>query len=117
ILMVGAMGLETFAARLDSYPHDKLAVVVGDRWDIQNLAIREGVRVLIVTGGLPIEPKTLEAAKKKGVSLISCPHDTATTAGLCRAAVAVRHMLNEEFLSMREDASLTSVKAHAAASG
>jgi manganese-dependent inorganic pyrophosphatase len=117
VLMVGAMGLETFAGRLEEYPREKLAVVVGDRWDIQNLAIREGVRVLIVTGGLAIESKTFDAAKKKGVSLISSPHDTATTAALCRAAVAVRHMLNEEFLSMREDASLSAVKANAAASG
>lgn len=117
ILMIGAMALETFAERLERYPHEKLAVVVGDRWDIQNLAIREGARVLIVTGGLPVEPKTLDAARKKQVSLISCPHDTATTAALCRAAVAVRHVLNEEFLSMREDASLVAVRAAAAASG
>lgn len=117
ILMIGAMGLESFAERLDNYQREKLAVVVGDRWDIQNLAIREGVRVLIVTGGLAVEPKTLEAAKKKGVNLISSPLDTATTAALCRAAVAVRHMLNEEFLSVREDESLAAVRAHATASG
>ena len=117
ILMIGAMSLESFAERLENYPREKLAVVVGDRLDIQNLAIREGVRVLIVTGGLGVEPKTLEMSKKKGVSLISSPHDTATTAALCRAAVAVRHMLNEDFLSMREDASLATVRASAAASG
>jgi len=117
ILMIGAMGLESFAERLENYPREKLAVVVGDRWDIQNLAIREGVRMLIVTGGLEIEPKTLEAARKKGVSLISSPHDTATTAALCRASVAVRHVLDEDFLSLREDASLVSVRASAAASG
>jgi manganese-dependent inorganic pyrophosphatase len=117
ILMIGAMGLESFAERLDRYPREKLAVVVGDRWDIQNLAIREGVRVLIVTGGLEVEPKTLDAARRQNVSLISSPHDTATTAGLCRAAVAVRHMLNEQFLSMREDAALAMVKSAAAASG
>lgn len=117
ILMIGAMGLESFAERLDNYQREKLAVVVGDRWDIQNLAIREGVRVLIVTGGLEIEPKTLDAAKRKGVALISSPHDTATTTALCRAAVAVRHMLNEEFLSVREDESLAAVRAHATASG
>jgi manganese-dependent inorganic pyrophosphatase len=117
ILMVGAMGLESFAERLERYPREKLAVVVGDRWDIQNLAIREGVRVLIVTGDLEVEPKTLNAAKMKNVTLISSPHDTATTAALCRAAVAVRHMLNEEFLSMREDATLVAVKALATSSG
>jgi manganese-dependent inorganic pyrophosphatase len=117
ILMIGAMSLESFAERLESYPREKLAVVVGDRRDIQNLAIREGVRVLIVTGGLGVEPKTLEKSKKKGVSLMSSPHDTATTAALCRAAVAVRHMVDEDFLSMREDASLATVRASAAASG
>jgi len=117
ILMIGAMGLESFAARLEKYPCEKLAVVVGDRWDIQNLAIREGARVLIVTGGLEVEPKTVEAARKKSVSLISSPHDTATTAALCRSAVAVRHMLDEDFLSMPEDASLAAVRASATASG
>jgi manganese-dependent inorganic pyrophosphatase len=116
-LMIGAMSLESFAERLDSYAVEKLAVVVGDRWDIQNLAIREGVRVLIATGGLKVEPKTLEAARKRNVSLISSPHDTATTASLCRASVVVRHMLNEKFLSLREDAPLAAVKASATASG
>ena len=65
ILMIGAMGLESFANRLEKYPPEKLCVVVGDRWDIQNVAIREGVRVMIVTGGITIEPKTIEAAREK----------------------------------------------------
>ena len=117
ILMVGAMGLDSFAERLERYPREKLAVVVGDRWDIQNLAIREGVQVLIVTGGLGVEKKTVEAARKNKVNLISSPHDTATTAALCRASIAVRHVLNEEFLALNEDASLEEVRARAAASG
>jgi manganese-dependent inorganic pyrophosphatase len=117
ILLIGAMAVETFAARLETLPREKLAVVAGDRWDIQNLAIREGVRVLIVTGGLQVEPKTLEAAQRNGVSVISCPHDTATTAALCRAAVAVRHMLDEEFLWFAEQASLTATRAAVTGSG
>jgi manganese-dependent inorganic pyrophosphatase len=117
ILMVGAMGLDSFAERLERYPREKLAVVVGDRWDIQNLAIREGVQVLIVTGGLGVEKKTVDAARKNKVNLISSPHDTATTAALCRASIAVRHVLNEEFLALNEDASLEEVRARAAASG
>jgi len=116
ILMIGAMEVESFAARLDKYPRERLAVVVGDRWDIQNLAIREGVRVVIVTGGLAVEPKTTQAAARSQVSLITCPHDTATTASLCRAAVLVRHVLDEEFVSFREDAPLGEVRILAAAS-
>ena len=116
-LMIGAMSLESFAERLDTFPREKLAVVVGDRWDIQNLAIREGVRVVIVTGGLKVEAKTIEAAQRKKVSLITSIHDTATTASLCRAAVAVRHVLNEEFLCFREHAPLAAVRDEATSSG
>ncbi|NDA68064.1 MAG: putative manganese-dependent inorganic diphosphatase, partial [Verrucomicrobia bacterium] len=116
VMMIGAMSLEAFAERLDTYPRDKLVVVVGDRWDIQNLAIRERVRLVIVTGGLHIEPKTIESAKKNEVSLIVSPHDTATTAMLCRGAISVSHMLHEHFLTFREDESLTDVQAVATAS-
>ncbi|HEY5040768.1 MAG TPA: putative manganese-dependent inorganic diphosphatase [Verrucomicrobiae bacterium] len=117
ILMIGAMGLESFAARLEKFPPEKSCVIVGDRADIQNVAIREGVRVLIVTGGLSVEPKIIEAARKKNVSVITSPHDTATTASLCRAAVAVRHVLNEEFLCFRENAPLAAVRDEAMSSG
>jgi len=117
ILMIGAMGLESFASRLEKFPPEKSCVIVGDRWDIQNVAIREGVRVVIVTGGITVEPKTLEAAQKKNVSVITSPHDTATTASLCRAAVAVRHVLNEEFLCFRENAPLAAVREEAMSSG
>jgi manganese-dependent inorganic pyrophosphatase len=116
-LMIGAMSLDSFAGRLETFERARLAVVVGDRWDIQNLAIREGVRVVIVTGGLKIESKTVEAAKRKQVSLISSPHDTATTAALCRSAVAVQHVLNEEFLCFREHAPLAAVREEATSSG
>jgi manganese-dependent inorganic pyrophosphatase len=116
ILMIGAMGLDTFSERLEHYPREKLAVVVGDRWDIQNLAIRERVRVLIVTGGLGLEPKTLEAAKRNQISVISSPHDTATTAALCRASIAVRHVLHENFLAFNEDTPLSDIRSRATAS-
>ena len=116
ILMIGAMGLDSFSERLDRYPREKLAVVVGDRWDIQNLAIREKVRVLIATGGLALEPKTLEAARRNQVSVISSPHDTATTAALCRASIAVHHVLHENFVALNESSPLSEVRSRATAS-
>ncbi len=117
ILMIGAMSLESFTARLEKFAPENLCVIVGDRWDIQNVAIREGVRVLIVTGGLAVEPKTVEAARKNNVSVISSPHDSATTASLCRAAVSVGHVLNEQFLCFRENAPLAAVRDEAMSSG
>ena len=103
ILTVGAMTVETFAKRLDDYPRDRLVVVVGDRWDIQNMAIREGVRLVIVTGNLPIEKATIEAARKNNVSLLLSPHDTATTAILCRSAITVDHLVEDQYLSFAHD--------------
>jgi manganese-dependent inorganic pyrophosphatase len=117
ILMISAMAIETFSQRLEHYPLDKLAVVTGDRTNVQEFAIRNGVRVLIVTGDLPVDPKIIESARQNRVSIITSPHDTLTTASLCRSAVAIRHMINEEFLSFREDSPLSAVRAEAAASG
>src|ERR1022692_2739041 len=117
IMVIGAMSLEAFAERLETFLREKLIVIVGDRQDIQETAIKESVRVLIVTGGLKMEKRLLEAAKRKQVSIISSPHDTATTAALCRAAVAVRHVLNEGFISFREHTSLAIVRDEATASG
>jgi manganese-dependent inorganic pyrophosphatase len=116
ILMIGAMKLESLAQRLEDFPPEKIAIVVGDRSDVQELAIRAGARLLIVTGGFEIEPQILAAAKSNRVSLIASPHDTSTTASLCRLAVAVRHMVHEKFLSLREDATLKEVKVEASAS-
>ncbi|HMP82402.1 MAG TPA: putative manganese-dependent inorganic diphosphatase, partial [Verrucomicrobiota bacterium] len=117
VLMIGAMAVETFTQRLHQYPVRSLAVVVGDRVDIQQTAIRAGVRVLIVTGGLVVSDEFMAAAKSANVAVISCPHDTATTSALSRASVAVRHMLNEQYLSLREDAVLSAVRGPATASG
>ena len=117
ILTIGAMGLDSFAERLERYPREKLAVVVGDRLEIQEVAIRERVRVLIVTGGLKIEERIIASARSNQVSVISSPHDTATTAALCRASIAVRHVLNEKFLTLRETAALADVRGQATASG
>ncbi len=117
IMLIGAMSVESFAKRLKTFLHDKVIVVVGDRQDIQYAAIREGVRVIIVTGGIEIEQDIIEAARRKHVSIISSPHDTATTSALSRAAVAVRNVLNEEFISFRENSPLTAAREEARTSG
>jgi len=116
ILMIGAMNLESFSHRLKKYPREKLVVVVGDRLEIQELAIREQARAIIVTGGLPVSQAMIDFATKHEVTLLSSPHDTATTAMLCRAAITVRHMIHEHFLAFRDDEPLQSIEAVAAAS-
>jgi len=116
VLMIGAMDVKSFAARLPRYPREKLVVVVGDRQDIQMLAVRERVRVVVVTGDLPVEPEVIDAARRNEVSLLLSPHDSATTAMLCRTAITVNHMMHEHFLAFHEDEPLSAVQRLAAAS-
>ncbi|HXJ59144.1 MAG TPA: putative manganese-dependent inorganic diphosphatase [Verrucomicrobiae bacterium] len=116
ILMIGAMNLESFARRLANYPPERLVVVVGDRLEIQDLAIREGVRAVVVTGGLSPSQSMVDFAAKQQVALLLSPHDTTTTAMLCRAAITVKHMIHEHFQSFREDEALASIEAIAAGS-
>ncbi|MEW6304421.1 MAG: putative manganese-dependent inorganic diphosphatase [Verrucomicrobiota bacterium] len=110
VLMIGAMGLESFSKRLTNYSRERILVVVGDRRDIQEQAIKEGVRAVVVTGGLPIDPAIVKLAKDKGVALLSSPHDSVTTASLCRAAITVKHVVHETFLTFDEGESLSSAQ-------
>ena len=116
ILMIGAMNAESFSQRLPKYPPDKLVVIVGDRWEIQIQAVRGRVRVVVVTGGLAVAPSIVEEARQNGVTLLISPHDTATTAMLCRTAITVKHMLHEHFLSFGEDEALSEIQDMAASS-
>ncbi len=116
VLMIGAMNRHSFAGRLPQYPCAKLVVIVGDRTEIQEQAVRARVRLIIVTGGLEVTSQIVEAARELGVSLMVSPHDTATTAMLCRTAVAVKHVAHERFLTFREEELLADVQGVAAAS-
>ena len=116
ILMVGAMSPESFMQRMRAYEREKLIVIIGDRRDIQSLAIREGVRVVLVTGGLAVDNAIIEEAKRHKVSLLISPHDSATTAMLSRASITVDHMIHRDFLSFRDDEKLNSVRNAASAS-
>lgn len=116
VLMVAAMKPSSFAARLPNYAPEKLVVVVGDREDIQRLAIEGRVRVVVITGGLEVSDELCHLARRNEVTLMISPHDSATTAMLCRASIAVERLLREDFLRFRDDERLADIQPIAAAS-
>ncbi len=116
VLMVGAMKAATFAERLATYSPEKLVVVVGDRDDIQRLAIGGRVRILVVTGGREVSLDICELARRNEVSLLLSPHDSATTCMLARSAIAVEHLLREDYLTFGEDEILSTIQRLAAES-
>lgn len=115
-LMVGAMDRESFLKRLTQYSPEKLIVLVGDRLEIQDVAIREKVRAVIITGDLPVSGSMEDYARKNEVTLLISPHDSVTSAMLCRAAISVSHMMHENLLFLYEDDPLEKTAKRAMAS-
>lgn len=106
ILIVAAMEIESFKRRLGRLDHAKAVLIVGDRNDIQKLAIEQNVPAVIVTGGLKVDEAILRAAEDHGTVIISSPHDTATTVLLARSAVRSGEMLDDTFLSVTPETPL-----------
>ena len=91
-LYVGAMAAETFQRHLAAADPTRAVVLTGDRSNIQRDAIAMGVRLLVVTGGLPVAAEMVAAARARGVSILSSPRDTAASALLARLSTPVRHL-------------------------
>lgn len=99
-LFIGAMAQGSFAARIEGFNPDKLMVVTGDRRSIQLAAIERGVRLLVVTGGLPVDPDVLALAAERGVVVISTELDTAATVSAARLATPVGLLAEPGFESV-----------------
>ncbi|MDQ3625457.1 MAG: DRTGG domain-containing protein, partial [Verrucomicrobiota bacterium] len=106
LLMVGAMRAESFAPRLECYKHERVVLFVGDRPQIQQLAIEARVFAIVVTGGLPIDEEFRAQARAADVTMISSPHDTATSVLLARGAVRVERMLEPDAVRFARDTPL-----------
>ena len=116
LLLVGAMGRESFKQRVLRYKGRRVVVILGDREEIQMEAIRAGAAALVVTGDIPLSAAVLEAAKKHGTTIATSPYDTATTVLLARGAVKVGHKLDSEFVSFSPETLLVTAREEAAAS-
>jgi manganese-dependent inorganic pyrophosphatase len=117
LLMVCAMAQDSFIPRLRLYRDKKVVLFVGDRPHIQELAIAERVHAIVVTGNLPISEEIRNAARSQKVTLISSPHDTATTVLLARGGVRVERMIQTEYLSFLSETPLEEARQKAAQSG
>ncbi|XHR28498.1 MAG: putative manganese-dependent inorganic diphosphatase [Chthoniobacteraceae bacterium] len=117
LLLVGAMGEESFKERVKRYAGRHVVLIVGDREEIQLTAIRSGVAALVVTGGKPVSEAVRAEAVRYAVTIATSPHDTATTVLMARGAVKVGRKLDGEFMSFSREALLEDVREEAASSG
>jgi len=99
-LYVGAMATATFHDKIAPLDSRRLILITGDRESIQRVGVEAGVRVLIVTGSLPIADDIVRRGRENGVTILSTPFDTATSAWLTRLATPVRCLVGDEFLQV-----------------
>ena len=99
-LFVGAMGEGSFASKISGFDPETLVVVTGDRRSIQLSSIERGVRLLVVTGGLPVDEEVVRLAEEKGVALLSTPLDTAATVSRARLSIPAGYLAEPHFESV-----------------
>jgi manganese-dependent inorganic pyrophosphatase len=97
MLMVGASTPETMRERIRKFPASTVVVLVGDRPEIQELAIQENAACLIVTGAFRVSVELAEEAEKAGVPIIETRHDTASAAQLARFSRPIGDALHDDF--------------------
>jgi len=109
---VAAMDLRSFGK---AYISDRdiaasSVIIVGDRYDIQQKSIQTGVRLLVITGGLAVEPDVVEMARQRGVSIIISPNDSATTSWLIRSARRIDDVIQPVKMTFSADEKLIQVR-------
>lgn len=109
-IYVGAMAAATFHRHLADANPGRAVVFTGDRYKVQRDAIAMGVRVLVVTGGLPVADDIVAAACERGVSLLVSPRDTAASVLLARLSTPVRHLADASIPTVGLDECVEEVK-------
>ena len=109
---VGAMDVKSFgkAAHSDGILPEQSIIIVGDRRDIQLRSIEMGVRLIVITGNLPVDEEIIRLAREKGVALVVSPYDTATSAWVVRSATKIDRLIDRKFASVSPDLRLSEVR-------
>ncbi len=105
-VLVGAMQAETMA----DYIEPGCLVVLGDRENAQLKAIESGAAALVITGDLLVSERTLAAARKSGVLVISTAHHTFTAVRLINLSSSTQEYMNRDFDSCHPEDQMSEVQ-------
>jgi len=106
-VLVGAMQAETMA----DYIEPGCLVIMGDREGAQLTAIEHGAAALVITGDLLVSERTLAAARRQGVMVVSTGFHTFDTIRRINLSVSVEHIMRREFDACRPDDQISDVEA------
>ncbi|AEM79789.1 LOW QUALITY PROTEIN: CBS domain containing protein [Thermoanaerobacter wiegelii Rt8.B1] len=93
-ILVAAMSKENVLKRIKKGD----ILIVGDRDDIQQAAIQQGIKALIITGNNGISEKIFELAKQYKVTIIKVEPDTFDTVKLLNQSIPLSYVIKKEDL-------------------
>jgi manganese-dependent inorganic pyrophosphatase len=116
---IGAMDVGTFwkISEKEKIPPGNSLIILGDRRDVQLRAIEIGIRALIISGNLPVDPAVVTLARERGVSILISPHDTATTAWFVRTASTIEGLVDRKFTALNADTRVAEIRRRFAQGG
>ncbi len=88
------IGVGTPEVLQESIASDDL-VIIGDREESQLASIARNCSCLVITGGLEVSQKVIDAANQRDVIVISTPYDTFTTARLINQSMPIKHFMTK----------------------
>lgn len=99
-VVIGAMAPEAMVGYIS--PGD--LVVLGNRENAQEAALRCQISCLIITGNFDPSPEIQRLARAQGAAIIVSPFDTFATARMINLSVSVLQMLDSDVLTVTPDA-------------
>ena len=109
---LGTMDIRSFwsISVRENIPASQSIIIVGDRRDVQRRSIELGIRALVITSGLPLDAEVIAEARDRGVSIISSPYDSATTAWVVRTASNLERIIERSFVTVDSDTRIADVR-------
>ncbi|MDR0662770.1 MAG: putative manganese-dependent inorganic diphosphatase [Spirochaetaceae bacterium] len=92
VTIVVADCIDTFRKTLALHTPENAVVITGDRKDVHEYSIENGVRALILSSGTQMTKELREKAEKKEVSVLISPYRSAETAMLVMHSAPVSEM-------------------------
>ncbi len=102
-IVVAASEVETLRGFIDIMPAENSIVIVGDRSDIHEYAIKKGVKVLIVSAGKVVSRDVKDLAESSGVSVLYTPFHTSSASWLALNSVPVSYVSDSTLKPVNSD--------------
>ena len=92
---VGAMSIECLEEDVLCGDNSGLVVVVGDRFNMQQVLVENKIRLMVVTGNASVDLDLIRKAKENGTSILQTPFDSASTVRRLKFSQPVESMMQE----------------------